>query len=493
MARLGLRPARWLLLGGRFARRLTLAFAVTAVAGAALTAIVVNLAFGARFSTYVDSQRQAREDQVVGLLTVEYQRAAGWQVASLDRLGSGLVMSGVDVSLLGPGGTPIWSLSQAGTDPAMQAMHNQMMGVSELGPAIPRPVIVNGQQVGIALLRVPQAVLPAADAALRTSVNQALLGGALTAGVVALLVGLLIARRTTARVVELTAAADELAAGHRDRRARVSSADEIGELAASFNTMADAVQREDELRRGFAADIAHELRTPLSILQSHLEAVQDGVVAPEPDVIDSLHEEALRLGRLVADLETVADADAAGFTLDRHEVALAPLIADTLAGLAGHVAESGIEIRTDLAEVSVLADPVRLRQVVTNLVTNATKFTPPGGTITITLQVRDAHAELEVADTGVGIPAEDIPRVFERFFRGATSIGRGSGIGLAVVAGLVAAHDGEISVASDPGQGSRFLVRLPPIAQKPHRRFTGSASPRPSVRVIGAQPPTDEE
>lgn len=210
-------------------------------------------------------------------------------------------------------------------------------------------------------------------------------------------------------------------------------------------------------------------------------------------MIDSLHEEALRLGRLVADLETVADADAAGFTLDRHEVALAPLIADTLAGLAGHVAESGLEIRTDLAEVSVFADPVRLRQVVTNLVTNATKFTPPGGTITVTLQVRDAHAELAVADTGVGIPAEDIPQVFERFFRGATSIGRGSGIGLAVVAGLVAAHDGEISVASDPGQGSRFLVRLPHIARKPHRRFTGSASPRPSVRVIGTQPPIDEE
>jgi two-component system sensor histidine kinase BaeS len=474
MGRAGFRPARWLLLGGRFARRLTLAFAVTALAGAALTAVVVNLVFGARFGTYVDSQRQAREDQVVGLLSGQYQQAAGWQVASLDRLGSGLVMSGVDVSLLGSDGTPIWSLSKAGADPAMRAMHNQMMGVSALGPAVTRPVIVNGQQVGTALVRVPQAVVPAADAALRTSVNQALLGGALAAGVVALGAGLLIARGITARVLELTAAADELAAGHRDRRARVSSGDEIGGLAVSFNTMADAVQREEELRRGFAADIAHELRTPLSILQGHLEAVQDGVVAPEPEVIDSLHEEALRLGRLVADLETVADADAAGFTLDRHEVALAPLVADTLDGLAAHVAEAGLQMRTDLAEVGVVADPVRVRQVVTNLVTNATKFTPTGGTITVTLQVVGGHAELVVADTGVGIPAEDLPRVFERFFRGGSSTGRGSGIGLAVVAGLVAAHDGEISVTSDPGQGSRFLVRLPVIAHKSHRRFTGS-------------------
>lgn len=481
------------LLGGRFARRLTVAFAITAVAGAALTAIVVNVAFGARFATYVDSQRQAREDQVVGVLSAEYQRAGGWRVESLDRLASGLVMSGADVELLAGDGTRIWSLAQAGADPAMVAMHNQMMGVPDLGAATARPVTVNGQQVGTAVLRVPQAALPAADAALRTSVNRALLGGALVAGAVALLVGLLIARRTTARVVELTAAADELAAGRRDRRAAVSSTDEIGELAASFNTMADAVQREDELRRAFAADVAHELRTPLSILQSQLEAVQDGLVAPETEVIDSLHEEALRLGRLVADLETVAAADAASFTLERRELALTDLVADTVDGLAGHVAESGLEIVTDLDQVSVVADPVRLRQVITNLVTNATKFTPPGGTITLILRARDGSAELEVADTGVGIPADDLPRVFDRFFRGAASTGRGSGIGLAVATELVTAHGGEISVASAPGRGARFLVRLPGIAQQPHRVFTGSASPRPSVRVIGAQPRTHEE
>ncbi|PZS16491.1 MAG: two-component sensor histidine kinase, partial [Pseudonocardiales bacterium] len=113
------------------------------------------------------------------------------------------------------------------------------------------------------------------------------------------------------------------------------------------------------------------------------------------------------------------------------------MVADTVDGLAGHVAESGLEIVTDLDQVSVVADPVRLRQVITNLVTNATKFTPPGGTITLILRARDGSAELEVADTGVGIPEEDLPRVFDRFFRGAASTGRGSGIGLAVATELV--------------------------------------------------------
>jgi two-component system, OmpR family, sensor histidine kinase BaeS len=446
---------------GRFARRLAIAFVTTAVAAAAFTALLVNLAIGARFDAYLDSQRQAREQQIVALLAEEYQQEGGWRPESLNRLAPAVVMAGARIELLDVQGRPLWSSADFAMSPQMAAMHREMMGTPPPGATSRLPVVVDGTQVGTAVLQVPQAVLPAADAQFRTSVNWLLLGGALVAAVLALLVGLALARRTTAGVTELTAAANALAAGRRDRRAVVSSDDEVGELATSFNAMADAVTREDELRRVFAADVAHELRTPLTVLRSQLEAVQDGLAAPTRAVVDSLHEESLRLGRLVADLEAMAAADAAGFSLDRSEVALRPLVREVLDGFTGHLAERDLTLVTDLAEVTACVDPARLRQVLTNLLSNATKFTPPHGTVTVTLEQRNGDVELAVTDTGAGIPTEEQPRVFEHFFRGAGAQAGGSGIGLAVAAELVTAHGGDISVHSEPGHGSRFLVRLP--------------------------------
>lgn len=356
----------------RFARRLTIAFVVTAVAAAALTALLVNLAIGARFDAYLDSQRMAREQQIVDLLAEEYQQAGEWRSEALDRLAPAVVMAGARIELLDTDGRLLWSTAGFAMSPQMEDMHREMMGIAP-GPSSRLPVVVGGEQVATAVLQVPQAVLPAADAQFRTSVNRLLLGGALAAGLLALLVGLALARRTTTGVTELTAAANELAAGRRDRRATVSSDDEIGELATSFNAMADAVTREDELRRVFAADVAHELRTPLTVLRSQLEAVQDGLTTPEPEVIDSLHEESLRLGRLVADLEAMADADAAGFNLQRRELPLRPLVRDVLDGSTGHLAERGLTLATDLAEVTACVDPARVRQVLTNLLSKDRK------------------------------------------------------------------------------------------------------------------------
>lgn len=446
---------------GRYSRRIALAFVVTAVAAAALTAILVNLAIDARFGTYLQSQQQAREQQIVAVLAAEYRRVGQWRRESLDELAPAFLMSGATVEVLDRGGNRIWTSSAAAMSPDMPAMHREMMGIPSPAPQRRLPILVGGEQVGSAVVRVPQATLPAADREFRDSVNWLLLGGAVTAGMLALLVGLALTRRTTAQVGELTAAANERAAGRRERRAAVYVNDEIGELAESFNSMADAVTREDELRLAFASDVAHELRTPLTILQTQVEAIRDGLSAPDSAVFESLHEEILRLGRLVADLETLADAGAAGFTLRRREVALRPLVEDVLDSVANQMAMKNLELDTDLGGVTANVDEARLRQVLDNLLSNALKFTPDGGQIAVTLDERDRHAELTVADDGPGIPSDELPQVFERFFRGARSSAAGSGIGLAVAAELAAAHGGEISVESEPGHGSRFLVRLP--------------------------------
>ncbi|MDV6011847.1 histidine kinase dimerization/phospho-acceptor domain-containing protein [Haloechinothrix sp. LS1_15] len=326
-----MRSARRRWWAGRLARRLMLALVATAIAASALTALGVNLAIDARFDAYLESQREAREQQVVAALAADYARHGDWRSESLDELAPGMMMSGAEVDVLDQDGRCVWSASETSMGPGMMDMHRDMMGthremmdLPELGPTRELRVVVDSEQVGTAVVRVPEAALPAADEEFRDTVNRLLLGAALAAAVLAMTVGVLLARRTTVRVAELTTAADELAAGKRERRAAVSARDEIGELAASFNAVADTVAREDDLRRTFASDIAHELRTPLSVLRGQLEAVRDGVTDPDPEVIGAPHEEALRLSRLVADLEAMADADAAWFTLRPRTVALRP-------------------------------------------------------------------------------------------------------------------------------------------------------------------------
>ncbi|MFG1708651.1 ATP-binding protein [Nonomuraea sp. M3C6] len=463
------------LLRTRFAYRLALAFAILGVGAAVLTTILVNVAFSARFDDYLADQQSVRERQLVAAFTDSYTHQGRWQAQALDELAPSVAMTGAEAELRDPAGQRIWSVTDAGLDPEMAAMHREMMGGGEPGPPKNLPIVADGRQVGTLAVRLQQGAIPAVDQDFRTAVNGLLAAGGVAAGLIALAAGLFFARRITAPVAELTRAADELAAGHRHQRATVRSQDEIGRLASSFNTMADQVEKEDELRRLFAADVAHELRTPLAILRSQIEAVQDGIAEPSPETIASLHEETLRLGRLVTDLEALASADAAAFTLQREPLALHALVQETVDGLAGQFAGAGITLHTDLTDVVLIGDAVRLRQIVSNLLTNARKFVPPGGTTTVTLTRREDSAELRITDTGIGIPPDELAHVFDRFFRGRAARAAGSGIGLAIVAELVAAHGGQVRADSEPGRGSTFTITLP-IAHEDAPR-TGRAIP----------------
>ncbi len=210
------------------------------------------------------------------------------------------------------------------------------------------------------------------------------------------------------------------------------------------------------------------------------------VVEAGPDTLASLHEEVLRTGRLVDDLETLASAEAAGFTLQRQPVALRPLLEQAVAELSGLFAAQQVTVETRLADVVVTGDPTRLRQVGGNLLSNALKFTPSGGWVRIELAGDDGEVVLRVADSGPGIPVEELPRVFDRFFRGNGVRAGGSGIGLAVVRELVAAHGGTVEAASPPGTGAVLTVRLP-VAPIPQRSFTAPSQPVATVRVEGGE------
>jgi len=298
------------------------------------------------------------------------------------------------------------------------------------------------------------------------SINHALLLAAGAAGLAAVLLTLVLSRRILRPVEALTAAARQMERGDLSQRVEVHSQDEIGELAQAFNAMADGLARLEELRRNMVTDVAHELRTPLSNIRGYLEALQDGVIETKPEVIDSLHEEAMLLNRLVDDLRELTLAEAGQLKLERRPVAPADLVDRALEAARAQAAAKGIALQADLSEDLPLVDidSQRIGQVLGNLLSNALTHTPSGGKIVIAARAKQLKVEVSVSDTGEGIPPEDLPYVFERFYRADRSRSRatgGTGLGLSIAKQLVEAHGGRISAASQVGQGTTFTFTLP--------------------------------
>ena len=331
------------------------------------------------------------------------------------------------------------------------------------GPELTKPVVVDGQIQGVTVARFTSSGIGGADRALRGTLLLAIAGTAGLAALLALVAGLTMARRITRPITRLIAATRSMAGGDLSARAGdIRAAGELRDLASAFDQMADAVSREDRIRRELVADLAHELRTPVAILQAGHEALLDGVVQPSPEELSSLRDEVLRLARMVDDLQTLAAADAAALHLVRQPCDLAGIAAQASDSLALRFEASGIEMKRQLDGVIVPADPRWLHQVVTNLLTNALKFTPAGGQVTVRTMAAGDDALLSVADTGTGIPADELPHIFDRFWRGqAAAQASGSGIGLTVAAELARAHGGELTAASAEGEGTTMTLRLP--------------------------------
>jgi signal transduction histidine kinase len=263
------------------------------------------------------------------------------------------------------------------------------------------------------------------------------------------------------------AAADEVAAGDLSVRVDEGGPGEIGRLATAFNHMVAELERSDRLRRDLTADVAHELRTPLHILQGNLEAIQDGVYTPTPEQIELLLDETRQLARLVEDLRTLSLAEAGQLELVKAPVQPSELIQDALTSFSAPAEAAGVrllaEIEPAAADATIQGDAGRLDQVLGNLIANALRHSPPGKAVTVRLGLAAAgRLRLQVCDQGEGIPPEDLPYVFDRFWRGRRddSQSSGSGLGLAIARRLVQAHGGTIHVESTPGHGATFTIEL---------------------------------
>ena len=334
------------------------------------------------------------------------------------------------------------------------------------GSAASFPVKVGDRTVASALVDRQRSGLLPPEADLHRKLVDGMVISALIAALLAVSSALLASRRLVAPLHRLTVAVTRYGSGDRSSRAgEPKRTDEIGELAAAFNSMAARLEHEDYVRRALVADVAHEIRTPLAILRAQLDAFSMGIAEPTEEALGSLGEEVDRLSRFVDDLAVLAAAEAANLRLELEHLDLAEVAAAAAARLAARFAERGISLEQDLRPAGVLGDPGRLGQVAVNLLTNAEKFSPSGATVRLRVSSADGQSVMAVSDDGPGIPVEEQGRIFERFYRGPAAARErrtaGSGVGLAVVWEIVSAHGGTVEIGSAPGHGSTFVVRFP--------------------------------
>jgi two-component system, OmpR family, sensor histidine kinase BaeS len=434
---------------GTIGLRLALAFLAVALAAVALLAGLTAAFASADVSQLAARQRAELTKAIAVAAAGAWNRSGTWATEDLSPVLGLAARTGADAQIRDVAGRPVASM------PGFAA--------SSASPQSSVPVMVGSEQVGTAVVRFTSTGLGGADRALQVALLRAIAGAAGLAALLALLTGLVIARRITQPVERLIGVTRAMGRGNRTARVGpIPAPGELGELATAFDQMADRLDRQEQLRRDLVADVAHELRTPIAVLQAGHEALLDGIAEPTPDQLASLRDEVLRLARIVGDLQTLAAANAAVLHLTMIRCDLADVAATATNTMASRFEAAGINIERALAPVQVLADPGRLHQVITNLLTNALKFSPPGGRVDVQAGPAGASAVLQVADTGVGIPADELPRIFDRFWRGQrASKVSGSGIGLAIAAEIARAHGGELAATSEPGHGTRLTLTLP--------------------------------
>jgi two-component system sensor histidine kinase BaeS len=440
--------------------RLAMAFLGVALAAVALVSVLTAVFSAVDVASLAGRQRSELAGAFAVAAAKSWQEGGGWAGADLGPVLDVAARSGVALQVRDASGHVV-----AATGGFSSAN----------GPLAAAPVLAQGQRVGSVLVGLTGAGLGGADAVLRAALLRAIAGTAGLAALLALVVGLGVSRRITRPVARLIAVTRAMTDGDRAARAGpIKAPGELRELATAFDRMADTLDHEDKIRRDLVAAVAHELRTPVAVLQAGHEALLDGVTEPSPEELGSLRDEVLRLARMVDDLQTMAAADAAVLRLAREPCDLAAIAGAAADSLARQFETAEVTLDRRLAPVPVLADERWMHQVVTNLLGNALKFTPAGGTVTVHTRQDGPSAVLEVADTGIGIPPEELPRIFDRFWRGrAAAQTSGSGIGLAVAAELTSAHGGTLTAASKPGEGTRLTLTLPLSAQPL------SAQPRP--------------
>jgi len=446
----------------RCSLRCKLLFLLLTVMAVALSAAIVLRGFIVNdFKNYIDGESQDRVQRVIAQLEGGYDLHGDWRRDTLAVDLAWALQLGVDARVFDSTGNVLLNTRDA-IGFLRPLMRKRVLEVTGYDPStsdsefVSYPLFLKGAEIG----RLDARLLnPLKDDYFISSSNRFLAVSVALLGIVALLLSVVASRRLAKPVLELSAAAGDIAAGDLSRRVALQGHDEIGKLAGSFNRMAESLEAQERLRRRLVAGAAHELRTPLAIISGELEGMIDGILPTSRQGLQSMHDEAARLTSILNGLDDLTRAESSLLCLQKELFALKPFMTAIAGRFERLFAEKNALLLLDCPEELMLfGDPDRFSQIVINLLTNALKAIDTGGRVTMVASRQEQAVCLEIADNGVGIAEEDLGHVFERFFKAG---GNGLGLGLAIVKELVVAHGGSVTVKSALGEGSAFVVTFP--------------------------------
>lgn len=443
--------------------KLGLAFFITIVFSVALVYYLTERSVVQRFDRYREQQRKEIFALFSRQLSIYYEQNGSWR--GVDRLFYRVVETRRDED-----GKVVEKIVAIYNIPLSLANEEGKVFLStkpDIGRRLTQeeiergPIEVNGLQVGTLLIL--DFVDPDEAAILASARRSALLGGGI-ATLLALVLAIFLIAQILSPLRTLSAVTEQVARGVLPEKVRLRTRDEFHGLGESFDRMVDNLRRSEKLRETMTADIAHELRTPVTIIQGTLEALLDGIYEPTAQTIAPIYEETLHLGRLIDDLRDLALAEAGELRLSREVTDIGQLVRQVVEAAVPSMDEApNVEVIAEEGLESISVDPKRIRQVIANLLSNAIRYTPTSGRIEISIHGAEGEVEVYVSDTGPGISPEDLPRLFERFYRGDPARNRsgGSGLGLAIARRWVEAHGGRIWAENNRTGGARFTFRLP--------------------------------
>lgn len=454
--------------------KLTASFLSMTIITVTLIAFYANVILVNQFNEYVMNNLNEKTRKIVASLESNYNTSKkAWDTSGIERIGMGALGDGIIIRVSAFDDTILWDAMTHNSGMCAALLQHMAANMERQAPGFQggyieksHPVIINSETVGtIAIGYYGPYFYTDNDISFLNTLNKLLILVAGIAGSISILLGTYLAKRLSAPIARVIKTAEQISKGnYADRATEQSNTREIVELTDTINALAQTLGKQESLRKRLTADVAHELRTPIANLQGHLEAMIDGIWQPDTKRLKSCHDEVIRLSTIVSDLQMLDRNDGEHVVLKKERFDVSKVILKAVLGFETELRMKNIHLETACSEQFLMADRDKIIQIVVNILSNAIKYTETNGIIQISVGGAHNEVRISIKDNGIGIAAEDLPYIFERFYRVDQSRSRstgGSGIGLAIAKSLTQAHGGTIHVNSEPGLGSEFIIIFP--------------------------------
>ena len=453
--------------------KLSLSYVILVLVSVLLVSVITNLLLEKHFREYVIENQERRSRDIVDQVSKLYAYGEDWDLKAIESICVNALEQGLIIKVMDSSGNTVWDARLHNNERCDQILSHMERNMNSRYPNWQGGLVENSYPVFAGTETVGKVTVSYygpyffsdSDLEFINSMNRFLVIIGLFSLLMSFLFGSVMAKRMSKPILRVINTARMISEGdYGSRITEKTETKEIDYLTETINNLAESLEKQENLRKRLTADVAHELRTPLATLQSHIEAMIDGIWEPGAERLKSCHEEIVRISRLVGDLEKLARIESENLVLDRSEFDVSELVKNMIQNFENEFTNKGIKIIFSGTRETIVADKDKISQVIVNLLSNALKYTQKGGTVLVNVTGNEDNVNISVKDTGTGIPPEDLPYIFERFYRADKSRNRltgGAGIGLTIAKAIVDAHGGNIQVNSKVGKGTEFVVSLP--------------------------------